>query len=217
MTVASEAFRSVDMETKGRIFSYNLLSKVFTYPEAETLELNWDVIGVLLKELGLSSIGRDIVSQNNKEGYLEEVQCEYTRLFRSAFPKVPLPPYESVYTDEEGLLWGKSTLEVLKCYREAGLEFLRTNDKNTIPDHIAVELEFMAYLASNELEAVSEDEKRFYREKQKSFLRDHLLKWAPGFFEQVEKETKLDFYRIFARFGRVFLSAEIETLGDGRR
>lgn len=70
---------------------------------------------------------------------LEKLKEEYTYLFISSFPKIPCPPYESYY--REGLLFGKTTQEVKDYYESQGFQFSKEGEA---PDHIAVELEFLA-------------------------------------------------------------------------
>jgi len=124
---------------------------------------------------------------------LDELRVEYTRLFIGpAGP--PCPPYESVYRDGEddaefGPVEGPSTAAVRRWYREFGVQ--PAPDHPDLPDHIATELEFAAYLA---------DEGRADRLDQ--FLDEHLRVWADAFLRRVEAETREAFYAALARTTR---------------
>lgn len=80
----------------------------------------------------------------NKQGEerLNALWEHYIPLFETG--KVEAPPYASVYLNE-GQVLGKETAEVDKCYRQAGYKLGQSADQ--LPDHLAVELEFMALLA----------------------------------------------------------------------
>jgi len=72
---------------------------------------------------------------------LEEVQAEYTRMFISAYPALLCPPYESYY--REGLVYGNSSVAAGEWYRKHGLDFTVEGEP---PDHLSVELEFLAIM-----------------------------------------------------------------------
>ena len=127
---------------------------------------------------------------------LGDLRTEHTRLFIGpAAP--PCPPYESVYRDGEdgeefGPVEGPSTVAVRRWYREFGVH--PAPDHSDLPDHIATELEFAAYLA---------DDGRVDRLDQ--FLDEHLRAWADAFLSRVEAETHEAFYAALARTTREVL------------
>lgn len=118
------------------------------------------------------------------EEFYNLIAVEYTRLFITAIPGLPCPPYESIY--REDTVMGNSTLGVIDSYSRAGLKVME--NFHDLPDHIAVELEFLYYLASNE-----------NTEAYDSFIREHFSKWVPKFCEEVEKNDRVGFYRNAAR------------------
>lgn len=118
------------------------------------------------------------------------LQNEYVRLFINALPEVPCAPYGSVYL--EGSVMGESTVRVHEIYRKYGME------TTELPDHIAVESEFLAWLhgvAGND-EAARQD----YH-----YLLGHLKKWTSLFFDRVEQHDQLGCYRQSARLARTLL------------
>jgi TorA maturation chaperone TorD/Pyruvate/2-oxoacid:ferredoxin oxidoreductase delta subunit len=109
------------------------------------------------------------------------LEAEFTRLFLG--PGRPAAhPYESVY--REGRTLGDTTLDVRRLLAEEGL----APDGRTLPDHVGIELAFMAHLATREAlawEAGDAEGARDYVERQDAFLRDHLLAWLAQFCRRV--------------------------------
>lgn len=128
----------------------------------------------------------DFINEHTKlddEEFFELVSVEYTRLFVNAVPNVPCPPYESVY--REGMLMGLCTQAVLNGYQEVGLKIL--DDFHELPDHLAVELEFLYYVSAKGDQAAHD-----------SFLREHLSTWMPAFGQAVQEKGRLTFYKLAA-------------------
>lgn len=125
-----------------------------------------------------------------------DLRTEYTRLFIGpAGP--PCPPYESVYRDgdasgELGPVKGPATMAVTRWYHEFGVQ--PAPDHPDIPDHIATELEFAAYLAE-----------KGFDDRLDQFLDEHLAVWAPEFLTRVEEETREAFYASLAATTREVL------------
>ncbi|EMA10312.1 chaperone TorD involved in molybdoenzyme TorA maturation [Haloarcula vallismortis] len=125
------------------------------------------------------------------------LRAEYTRLFIGpAGP--PCPPYESVYRDgddpdELGPVKGPATTAVVRWYSEFGVRPAAAH--SDLPDHIATELEFAAYLAEEGFD-----------EQLDQFFEEHLAVWADEFLEQVETATREAFYASLATTTRKALS-----------
>ncbi|CAA7602475.1 Nitrate reductase delta subunit [Acididesulfobacillus acetoxydans] len=68
---------------------------------------------------------------------------EYIPLFETG--RVEAPPYASVYLDRDGLVLGCEAEEVRKFYLSLGYGL--RSDQRELPDHLGVELEFLARLA----------------------------------------------------------------------
>lgn len=152
-----------------------------------------------------------------QEDVLEELTLEYTRLFIG--PGGHISPHASVHIEDEGVgsLWGESTAQV-KCFIES-LGFEYKPDYSGLPDHIAVELEFMEALTAREAGAWGKDD----REEagnclavEKTFLDKHLILWIPAFCEKVEKESSLSFYTEMARLTAAFIRSERKALTPPR-
>ena len=146
--------------------------------------------------------------REEKEDKLK-LMVEYTRLFVTAYPKVPCPPYESVYESEDRLLMRNSTLNVLDFYRKFGLSLADTFKEP--PDHIATELEFMHFLTFKEAEAWRDDDKpkalQFLR-AEADFTINHLSPWVPVLQKCVENHSEISFYRSTTCFLREFVEMD---------
>lgn len=123
----------------------------------------------------------------------QELQVEYSQLFVGPFELVA-PPYGSVYLEKERQLMGNSTIAVERIYTEAGVVL----DVQELPDHIALELEFMHYLCLEEIEAADNgDQERaaILAARQDEFFWKFLAPWVPTFCEKIRQGTENGFYR----------------------
>lgn len=136
------------------------------------------------------------------------LRIEDARLFIGP-RRLPSPPYESVYRTEGRLVMGESTVEVKKMYEKAGLQIVE--QYTDLPDHIALELEFMYFLCVEEANAWKKDDKPTalkHLEMQKEFLDEHLMRWVPKFCDSVVNAAKLEFYRGLAKIAKEFIVSE---------
>lgn len=115
---------------------------------------------------------------------------EYRRLFVGPAAK-PAPPWGSVYTDRECVVFGASTLALRQWMREQGIE--RTTDDRTPEDHIGLMLALMAWIARNRPEALDE------------YLQDHLLTWSSHFLDELADVAEHPFYEGLARLTKASL------------
>lgn len=115
---------------------------------------------------------------------------EYRRLFVGPAAKAA-PPWGSVYTDRECVVFGESTLELRAWMRAHGIR--RIGGEADPEDHIGLMLLLMAWIADNRPELLDE------------YLQLHLLTWADHFLEGVVKSAKHAFYEGLARLSRASL------------
>lgn len=127
----------------------------------------------------------------------EALVWEYRRLFVGPGKK-PAPPWGSVYTDRECVVFGASTLELRAWMRERGIA--RTTDEKTPEDHIGLMLALMAWIV-REQPADLDD-----------YLRLHLLTWSSHYLDELEEAAEHPFYEGLARLTR----ATLEGLRDAR-
>lgn len=99
----------------------------------------------------------------------------YIPLFETG--KVEAPPYASIYLNPEQQVMGVETFNVRKFYHSAGYDLGQGADQ--LPDHLAVELEFMALLARD-----GEDEQL------KKFRQIHLLPFLAKILPIIERSIR---------------------------
>jgi TorA maturation chaperone TorD len=180
---------------------YGVLSVCFYPPEKSTLENKpiLDLSETAFETLNIEAF--EYLSRMREEfsvSPLEELLVEYARLFVGPFELIA-PPYGSVYLDPKRIVMGDSTMKVLRAYKEAGLEL--SDSLREPPDHIAVELEFMHFLAVCETRATMEGNRGKARDlltAQGRFLSESLHPWVPPFCEKIKQGAEKPFYRILA-------------------
>ncbi|MFC1913242.1 molecular chaperone [Chloroflexota bacterium] len=209
------------MEEKvAAMWLYRFLARAFSYPDAsftDTITQNgfWEELEEAADGVGIAAIKvidkmRLYSHQSSKVvgQLLRELQIEHTYLFINAVPTVPAPPYESVYTGT-GLLMGQAVSEVLAAYRESGL--VMNIDHDSLPDHISVELEYVAYLIEKDIESSNNEESQesaSWQEKKEMFLKHHLLIWPYKFLDVVNKNARLSFFHHLSTLTRMVLDSE---------
>lgn len=119
-----------------------------------------------------------------------DLAWEYRRLFVGPAKKV-VPPWGSVYTDRECVVFGASTLALRQWMRENGIA--RMGGSGTPEDSIGLMLSLMAWLAENRPELLDD------------YLQNHLLTWAGHFLDEMAEGTEDPFYRGLAGLTRASL------------
>jgi putative dimethyl sulfoxide reductase chaperone len=128
----------------------------------------------------------------------EDLLVDYARLFLGPF-EIFSHPYGSVYLDGEKVVMGNSTVAVKGFYAEQGLGL--EDDFHELPDHIAVELEFLFLLNFREDEArkIADAEATTKAiEVRRQFLSQHLGRWIVPFTKRMQEHAGTDFYRLLA-------------------
>lgn len=142
---------------------------------------------------GLRAMVEGLAAGTDADGLV----AEYRRLFIGPAPK-PAPPWGSVYTDRECVVFGESTLELRRWMREHGVA--RTADERTPEDHIGLMLALMAHIARTQPEALDD------------YLQTQLLPWSSHFLQELEEAAGHPFYRGLALLTR----ASLEGIGQER-
>ena len=202
-----------------RFYLYSLLHKCFgREPDRKQLELlTGEQTGESFALLGgevlekVPAFLRELREDLKNPDFPEQVKREYRVLFVGP-EEMPAPPWESVYTGEEGALFQETTLEVRQAYRSFGMQaeaYQRVPD-----DSLALELAFMSGLAERALDAFRRGDRE---EAQRclngslDFLKKHLLRWVPLFLERMA-ESPTDFlYPQLCLILDSFLKKDAET------
>lgn len=127
----------------------------------------------------------------------DDLIWEYRRLFVGPGIK-PAPPWGSVYTDRECVVFGESTLALRRWMREVGIE--RLGDDEEPEDHIGLMLMLMAWIARNRPQEL------------RVFLTEHLLTWSSHYLNQLEDATGHPFFKGLAALTRASLEGVQEKL-----
>lgn len=151
------------------------------------------------------------------ENVLTELAVDYTRTFighgNTAYSAAY--PFESVYTSARRLVMQEARDEVLAIYRAAGKD--KAPDWNEPEDHVALELEFEAFLCKRAAQALKDgDDDSAYALvlQQKAFLNDHLQNWLPMMLADLDRFAQTDFYRGLGQLTRGVLQAEDAILAE---
>lgn len=187
---------------------YRFLSQVYQGPPSEEFVesvIKSDFLESLTDLLGYSTPEseklRKYLTSRTPEELLDELTSEYNSLFEIPTSRY-IKPYESVYLDTRelggkeysGLVMGPSTIQVKDSYLSAGMEL--SDLIRDLPDHLAVELEFMAYLAEQEAKQLSDSivEADKFLVFQYQFLKNHLSRWVDMVCEAILDTTENPFY-----------------------
>jgi len=190
---------------------YRLLSACYYQPDDAFLEE--EVFSQLKTALAKASPGGVIdaaaLDDCFKSSGVEVLMLDYSRLFLGPF-EILAKPYGSVYLDGEKIVMGDSTMQALELYRKGGFDV--AEDFLEMPDHIAVELEFL-YLLSFRIGKDSDDEERarLIALKQK-FLEEHLGRWVGTLSEAIGKGAQTDFYKQLANLTEQFVREDLQAL-----
>lgn len=128
----------------------------------------------------------------------EELLVDYSRLFVGP-AELLAPPYGSVYLEKERRLMGDSTIAAIDFYKSRGLVI--DADFKEVPDHIAVELEFMYYLVFKEIEAIEATNMEAAAaalQSQETFMNSFLRPWADKFANKMTEGAETGFYKALA-------------------
>src|SRR3989338_461747 len=131
---------------------YLFLGKCFSYPIQEFYTLMKDgrtgeQLRAMVEGLAFAVKFRGILAPSLPQ---EELESEYISSFDIAFgPSLPCPLHESDHRDDVSST--DITEELLRFYEHFQVKL--SDKERDYPDHLVVELEFMAYLAKKEADA----------------------------------------------------------------
>ncbi|MFQ5933719.1 MAG: molecular chaperone [Dehalococcoidia bacterium] len=140
------------------------------------------------------------------------VQEEYITLFIANPEYSPCLPYESAYIESGGAT-GWTAVRIEQEYAAAG--FSISSSLNEVPDHVAVELEFMSLLCDQEASAW--ERKRLNNgvdglKRQAAFLEGHLNRWFPALAGAVARRRSSGIYAAVTRAVQSFVAHDSDLL-----
>lgn len=202
--------------------TYRLFSQMFLYPDEERLTAVGEAADELWRKREAlarfaffrqwSEVLRSLKDIGQRS--LPDMQTAYVSMFTTNAAGIPCPPYESVYREPEGQPTGWLQALVESEYAAGG--FALSPALGELPDHVAVEMEFMALLCSREAQAWEErNPTRGIRalRKQKAFLDSHLALWFPEFARQVAAADSGGAYAAVGQGAQAFISHDTDLLG----
>lgn len=207
-----------------RRIAYRALSALFLYPDDERLGGLAAAVAEIRRAIDLLGgspflSGWETVLErlgDLPEDEAEALRAEYTTLFIAGVKGRSCPPYESVHIGAGPYGSGSIGAAVEAVYAEAGLA-VGGAAEGELPDHIAVELDFLSYLCGREAGAASSNEALAWRRRQRKFLEEHLLRWLPAFEQGLAATMPEGFYRKVARAAREFAEHDmllVEALSE---
>ncbi|MEY8561840.1 Tat proofreading chaperone DmsD [Eggerthellaceae bacterium 3-80] len=163
----------------------------------------WPFVEQSLAQTDLANMQACLVPHDDTAGVSaavisDDMMWEYRRLFVGPGKK-PAPPWGSVYTDHECVVFGETTLALRAWMRSHGIE--RISDERSPEDHIGLMLALLSTLATQRPDLVE------------SYLQDHLLTWSSHFLEELEQAAEYPFYISLAHLTRATLEGMQAELG----
>lgn len=146
------------------------------------------------------------------EGH-DSLLLDYTRLFLGP-NHIIAKPYGSVWLEGGNTVMGESTVAVLELYQEGGFDM--SEEFREVPDHIAVELEFLYLLIYRENEAHRNGQPEALQAKaalRKRLIDEHLGRWVGPFTTAVRAGAQSSYFRQLAELTDRFITMEA---GKGR-
>lgn len=180
--------------------------ELFDSLDLDVLRMAFEVVGALPG--ANEQVDTLVVQLEGAVGKLSQVADEYARIFVGP-AALPAPPWESVYRDNKRMLMTATTLSVREHYRAFGYEARKL--LHVPDDHLAIELDFLAALAQEALDAcaageVEEAESAFAAGG--AFLRAHLALWVNDFSADLRTRDGSTFYCAIADALCAFVAAD---------
>jgi TorA maturation chaperone TorD len=155
-------------------------------------------------------LGEAFVAQD-----IETLLLDYSRLFIIAPGQVLALPYATFWLTDDQSQRDAATTAVLDFYEQGGFEV--SEDLHELPDHVAIELEFLYLLifaqnfARNQAKiSGNADDLVAANVLHRRFVVEHLNVWFGKFATAVKAGAELAFYRELVDFTALFLHMEAD-------
>jgi len=143
---------------------------------------------------------------------------EYDTVFGLVVPR-ECPPYETEYYPAlETFGRSQQLADVAGFYRAFGIETMQSFPER--PDHLALQLEFMAFLllkkrlalATANLGPEASEPACICERAHRDFFRDHLAWWVPAFAAGLRRKATDGYHQVLARVLAAWIPAECRRL-----
>lgn len=141
---------------------------------------------------------------------VQELLVDYARLFIGPAQPVAMP-YASFWLTADQWQRHEATMAVLDFYEEGGFEV--SDELRELPDHVAVELEFLYLLTFTQNQARDEgdaEELSASTALRRRFVHQHVGAWIDQFTAAVNAGAGTAFYKELAELTRRFIRIEAE-------
>jgi len=197
----------------GREAAYRLLSVCYYQPCAE-----WNQAKLLPNLVSLctgislpAGKAAECMSETWNSSVLEELTVEYARLFVGPM-SLQAPPYGSVYLEHDRQVMGESTMAVIQFYRDSGLNM--DAEFTDMPDHIAVELEFVSYCLQQAVSANNQAEVTFWLDRANHFRDRFLMQWYSKFCAAIRSNSDSPFYQALADVTELVIATPLPSQAE---
>jgi TorA maturation chaperone TorD len=201
--------------------AYRLLSQALLYPAEERLatlataseELSQDD-NVLAQFAFFADWRRVLALVRDVGAPRRDLEEQHVALFGASKAGTLCPPYESAVLSPTGQPDPLQMARIEAAYAEIGIA--PSPESGELPDHVSIELEFMAMLCGQEAAAWEGDDvagaaKAMRRAKR--FLDGHLSVWLPTFARRLAAADKQGFYRGVSQGAATFIQYDRDLLG----
>ena len=147
-----------------------------------------------------------------------DLRAEYDRVFGLVVPR-ECPPYETEYHPcSETFFRSQQLADIAGFYRAFGLETGHETPER--PDHIAMELEFMAFLLTKKRLATADaaqhvdaaEHVQVCADAERGFFREHLAWWLPAFATGLRRKSRDGYYAAVSRVLAALIPVERHRL-----
>jgi DMSO reductase family type II enzyme chaperone len=198
--------------------AYQLVARGFMYPDKEWLESFLRFLDVRKGEQSSNTpeLENSLASALNHsldEHSLHGLELEYARLF-TAGENILTPLYETEYAMDTIFAKTKELADLNGFYGAFGVQLGKDSNRER-PDHVSIELEFMATLLIKEAYARNEgwdDKATVCLDARKKFLKDHIGRWGPTFCTVVKRKTEIEFYKVLAGITLDLINNDLKDL-----
>ena len=173
----------------------------------EVIRAVWDRVPVKLGfgELPAEHLRIDLIV-NGLQRPVGEIQEEYDRVFGLSYSP-DCSPYETeYYQNAEPFFRAQQLADIAGFYRAFGIE--PGSDLPDRPDHIAYELEFLAFVLTKKRDANAADQVVVCDDIFRKFFRDHIVWWVPSFATGLRRKGEGSMYAGVAELLAAFLPVE---------
>jgi DMSO reductase family type II enzyme chaperone len=215
---AAQTLQATIDNAVSRSFVYQLLARAYDDPSIETWRwLTSDDTKTALAAAqhcaapGIQPAVTTVFAENFQSESFEVFQVAYVTAFgHAARGDCPLNEIEYGDLKADPLFQPHRLADLAAFYRAFSLEV--ADNAAERPDHIGMELEFMAVLAAKEAYALEhqldEEQREVCRNAQKRFLREHLGRWSVAFARRLERVATSPALAALAAFTREFIVSE---------